>query len=163
MASPRNPFKNLSAGHQRRLLRYYEREHGWNRRQVSGRYDRGSLPALKSARGHEVTAEHGGARTGGKKMPVLVRDVGLVEVEHLHRRERLLVGAHWRWVKNYERTGEDRVWIGTRQRWFDADDFEGKTVGAEKYELESSLDEIDERSLMGETDIGDSLYEQVEV
>jgi hypothetical protein len=162
MSRPRKPFGELSEGHQRRLLRYYEREHGWSRRQVAGRYDRGTLPDLKSARGHEVTAEHGGGRTGGKSMPVLVRDVGRVVVEHLHRRERLLVGAHWRWLINYRDTGEERVWIKTRQRWFDADDFEGKTVGAEKYELEASLDAIEHWALIGETDIGDDLYEDLE-
>ena|SRR5271154_5550854 len=99
MAGPRKLWSDLSPGHQRRLERYYEREHGWTGRQVSGRYDRQTLPGLNIARGHELNEGHGGGRRGGISMWVLVQhddgSVSRVQVDHLTTREARLVGTHW--------------------------------------------------------------------
>jgi hypothetical protein len=162
MARPRRPFRELSEGHQRRLLRFYEREHGWSRRQVAGRYDRGTLPDMSAARGHETTPEHGGGRRGGKTLPVLTQEEGRIDVPHLNRQERRLVGLHWSWLAHFLRTGDAVMWSPTRRREIDADFFERKTVGEERYHFETRLDEIEDAALTGETDIGDDLYGELE-
>jgi hypothetical protein len=155
MSRPRKPFRDLSPGYQGRLLRFYGNEYGWDRRKVSDRFNRGTLPDRTHARGH-------GGRTGGRALPVLVREVGQVRVEHLTSRERKIVSRHWSWVNHYLQTGEDGYFSQADQRVYDSGFFETKRVGEQRYELETSPDFIEDMAMTGEADIGDDLYEDLE-
>jgi hypothetical protein len=148
MARPRKLWRDLSAGHKRRLERYYEGEHGWTGRQVWGRYDRGTLPGLKVARGHELNEGHGGGRRGGLSMWVLVQhDDGSVsreQVDHLTTREGRLVGTHWNAVDaflNVSSSVRYREW-GEQT----LSKLEGKRVNGEL--LATSLDALEESYLV---------------
>jgi hypothetical protein len=153
VAKPRKQWSELSASYRDRLARHYASENGWTRKQTASRFNRGTLPDRRAARGHEVTAEHGGGRIGGKTLPVLVRNSGQMMVEHLNRREVKLIAQHWNWINHFLRTGEETMWSPKYQREYSAADFETKTVGEDGRELETSLDAIEYYDLMGGTDI----------